>query len=277
MDFEDELVVGGLTLRGAARGGIRTCLLVPELDLMFDVGGPVKNQLRFGTVLVSHGHQDHLGELPYLVSQRQLAGLGPLVVHIPAEIEAPLHRIFEAWSEIEAFHLPVELVPHVPGDSVDLGRGVTATCFRTTHRVPALAWLVSRTSVRLLPEYQGRPGPELADLRARGVHIAAPCTTDLLCVTGDTQIELFRDEPRVRRCKVLVHEVTAWDERRTIDETRAWGHTHVDELIACADQFEGEALVLVHRSPRHTRGQALDVVRARFPEQMRHKVHVFGR
>jgi ribonuclease Z len=102
-------------------------------------------------------------------------------------------------------------------------------------------------------------------------------TADLLCVTGDTQIELFRDEPRVRGCRVLVHEITAWDERRTVAETRAWGHTHVDEIIACAAEFEGDALVLVHRSPRHTRGQAEDVVRDRFPASIRDKVHVFGR
>ena len=33
----DELKVGGLTLRGITRGGVETCLMVPELGVMFDV------------------------------------------------------------------------------------------------------------------------------------------------------------------------------------------------------------------------------------------------
>ncbi|HET6585807.1 MAG TPA: MBL fold metallo-hydrolase, partial [Nannocystaceae bacterium] len=263
--------------RGVTRGGIRTCLMVPQLDLMFDVGGPVRGQLKFGTILVSHGHQDHLGDLPYLLSQRQLAGLPPPTVHVPREIDDPLRRIIAAWGEIEGFTLGIELVPHDPGDVVALARGVTATCFRTTHRVPSLAWLVTRTSGRLRPEYVGKSGPELAELRKQGVHVTEPHEVDLLCVTGDTQIELFLAEPRVRACKVLVHEITAWDERRTVDETRAWGHTHVDELIAVAERFDGDALVLVHRSPRHTWTQAAEVVRTRFPAAVRDKVHVFGR
>ncbi len=244
---------------------------------MFDVGGPVRGQLKFGRILVSHGHQDHLGELPYLVSQRQLAGLAPPVVHVPREVEAPLRRIFQAWGEIEGFELVLELVPHDPGDVVDLGRGLSATCVRSVHRVPSLAWIVTRTGQRLKPEYAGLSGPEIAELRQRGVIVTAVQSVDLLCVTGDTQIELFRTEPRVRGCRVLVHEITAWDSRRTVDETRAWGHTHVDELIACAEDFQGDALVVVHRSPRHTRADAEDIVRSRFPASIRDKVHVFGR
>jgi ribonuclease Z len=236
MAGEDELEVAGLTLRGVTRGGIRTCIMVPQLDLMFDVGGPAHGQLKFGTILVSHGHQDHLGELPYLISQRQLAGLPPPTVHVPREIDEPLRRILAAWGEIEGFTLGIDLVPHDPGDTVEISRSVTATCFRTTHRVPSLAWLVTRTSGRLRAEYVGRSGTELGELRRQGFHLTEPHVADVLCVTGDTQIELFLAEPRVRACKVLVH-----------------------------------------RSPRHTRSQAEDVVARRFPAAVRDKVHVFGR
>jgi ribonuclease Z len=135
VEGEDELSVAGLTLRGVTRGGIRTCVMVPELDLMFDVGGPVRGQLKFGRILVSHGHQDHLGELPYLVSQRQLAGLQPPVVHVPREVEAPLRRIFQAWGEIEGFELVIDLIPHDPGDVVDLGHAHRAALEARVRRV----------------------------------------------------------------------------------------------------------------------------------------------
>jgi ribonuclease Z len=145
------------------------------------------------------------------------------------------------------------------------------------HRVPSLAWVIERSSWRLKHEHVGKEAGELGALRKQGVQITEPHVAPVLCVTGDTQIELFDREPLVRRSKVLVYEVTAWDDRRGVEEIRRWGHTHVDEMIERAEQFEGEALVLVHRSPRHTRGEAEQVVRERFPSSIRDRVHVFGR
>jgi ribonuclease Z len=272
----DELRVAGLTLVGVTRGGIQTCLMCPELRVMFDVGGTIAGQLRHDTILVTHGHQDHLGGLPYLVSQRHLARLGPPTVHMPAEIVAPVRRIFDAWAEIEDFTLEVHLVGHAPEDVVDLGHGLTARCLRAVHRVPTLSWIVERTTWRVRSELQGLPGEVLRDRRLAGETITEPHVVPLLCVTGDTQIELFRDDPRPRSCMVLVHEVTSWDDRRDVEETRKWGHTHLEEIVAHAEAFEGEALVLVHRSPRHTKAEAEAIVRARFPASVRDRVHVFG-
>ena len=274
---EDELRVCGLTLRGVTRGGIQTCMLVPELGLMFDVGGRIPGQLKASRILVSHGHQDHLGGLPYLVSQRHLCGLGPPDVHLPVETREPFARIMAAWSEIEGFPLEVHLHGQSPGDRLAVGRGCTAVALRTVHRVPSLAWAIERTTKRLKPEHVGKEREELLALRKSGADLTDEHVEPLLCVTGDTQIETFDNEPLMRRCKVLVHEVTAWDQRRDVEETRRWGHTHVDELIERAERFEGEALVLVHRSPRHARSAAEQVVRERFPSSVRDRVHVFGR
>ncbi|HWB78971.1 MAG TPA: MBL fold metallo-hydrolase [Nannocystaceae bacterium] len=274
---EDVLELPGLTLRGVTRGGIQTCVMVPELDVMFDVGGTTRGQLRFGTILVTHGHQDHLGGLPYLISQRHLAGLGSPDVHMPAEVLDPFTRIMDAWREIEGFDLHAKLFGHAPDDAFELGKNLRAACVRSVHRVPSLSWIVERTSERLMPVHAGKTGPEIAELKRAGVPITETHTVDVLCVTGDTQIETFDREPRLRRAKVLVHEVTAWDDRRSVEEIRFWGHTHVDEIIPRVEQFEGDALVLVHRSPRHTRAEAEAVVATRFPASMRSKVHVFGR
>lgn len=272
----DTLEVAGLKLHGVTRGGVETCLMVPAVGCMFDVGMCPPGALKFGTVLVSHGHADHLGGLPYLVSQRGLLRAPPVQVHMPEEVLAPMRQILAGWSAIEGFDYQAELHGHAPGDRIKVARDVTAVALRTTHRVPSIGWLLERTTHRLRAEFVGKEGRELGALRAAGVTITDSHVEPLLCVTGDTQIEFFDGHEQVRRCKVLVHEVTSWDDRRGVEVTRRWGHTHVDELVLRAEQFTGEALVLVHRSMRHMRREVEAIVRRRFPGEMRGRVHVFG-
>lgn len=272
----DELKLRGLTLRGVAQGGVQTSLQVPELKLMFDAGSSGRGGLKYDRVLLSHGHQDHAGALFYLLSQRGMLGKGAPIVHMPVEIEAPMKAILAAWSQIEGFDIQVEFCAHKPGDKFEVGAGLTATAMRTTHRVPSLAYAIERTSRRLKPEFSHLEGAEIGALKQKGVTITDSVVTPLLCVSGDTQIEFFLDHELARGCQVLVHEVTAWDERRSVEQIRKWGHTHVDEVIEHAEKFEGEALVLVHRSMRHSKSEAEQVVRERFPASVRDRVHVFG-
>ncbi|TPV96800.1 MAG: MBL fold metallo-hydrolase [Myxococcales bacterium FL481] len=272
----EELKLDGLTLRGVSRGGVETCLMVPELGLMFDVGMCPRGAIKFDRVLVSHGHADHLGGLFYLLSQRSLMRRGAPDVYVPREILEPLQTIAAQWSAIEDFELPVRFWPCDPEQAIALGDGLEALPLRSVHRVASLAYVISRTTQRLRSEFVGRPGPELAQLRRSGVRLTSPESTPILCVSGDTQIELFLGDARVRQSRVLVHEVTAWDGKRDRASTREWGHTHVDEMIACAERFEGDTLVLVHRSLRHSRADAERIVRERFPATIRDKVVVFG-
>lgn len=273
----DELRVGGLTLAGITRGGVETCVMVKELGLMFDVGMCPPGALKYPTILVSHGHADHLGGLPYLVSQHGLLSSPPPIVHMPIEVLAPMQQILALWSQIEDFPLRAELHGHAPGACVPISRSLNALALRTSHRVPSLAWVIERESQRLRPEFAGRDPREIAALRAAGEVITDPHSEPLLCVTGDTRIEFFDQHELARRCRVLVHEVTSWDDRRDVEVTRRWGHTHLDEVVARAEQFTGEALVLVHRSMRHSRADVEALVQRRFPAALRDRIHVFGR
>lgn len=274
---EDELELPhGVHLHGIAEGGVETNLRVPELKLMFDFGMCPSTALPFRRVLVSHGHADHLGGVHYFISQRGMMNLPPAIIHLPEEIVEPVEQLLQTWSRIEGFDYKYELCPARPGERYEVGRNLTAIPIRTRHRVPSLAWVIERTTRRLDDAYRGLPGEEIAALRQRGEVVTHEVVTPLLCVSGDTTIDTFLASEQMRRCKILVHECTSWDQQRDVESTRAYGHTHVDELIEHVEKFEGEALVLVHRSLRHSRRFAEQVVRERFPASVRDKVFVFG-
>ncbi len=274
---EVELCVGGLTLQGVAQGGVETCISARELGVVFDIGRCPHSALKFGTLLASHGHGDHLAGVHYYASQRSLMRLAVPRVCVPIEIVEPLERIFAAWREIEDYDLQVELHGVAPGDELALdSRGILAVAERSVHRVPSLAWTIEREAHSLLPEFQGLAGEEIGRLRKQGVTVTQAKRTPWLCVTGDTQIDYFLSSPRCRSARVLVHEVTSWDQQRDVETTRKWGHTHVKEMIEASERFEGEALVLVHRSLRHSKAQAEHLVAEQFPASVRDRVHVFG-
>ncbi|PRQ04501.1 ribonuclease Z [Enhygromyxa salina] len=273
---QDELEVCGLHLTGVSEGGVETNIRVPELKLMFDFGMIPKEALTFNRVMVSHGHGDHLGGIQYYISQRGMMNLPKPTIHLPEEIVGPVERLLAAWSEIEGFEYHYELRGATPGERYSVGRNLTATAIRTQHRVPSVAWAIERTTRRLDDQYRGLSGETIAKLREQGEKVTHEVVTPLLCVTGDTTIDTFLTSDLMRRCKVLVHECTSWDQQRDVASTRGYGHTHVDEMIEHAEKFEGDALVLVHRSLRHKRSFAEQVVRERFPAEVRDKVFVFG-
>lgn len=274
---QEELKVGGITLQGITRGGVETCLFVPEYGIMFDIGMcPWGADQRSNLILVSHGHADHLAGVHYLCTQRNLRKMGAPEVHMPEEIVDDLTGVIAGWSRIEGYPIPTDFHGHAPGSSFSLGHDLQATCLRTTHRIPSLGWFIERRSQRLKPEYQGKGGPELAALRKQGATLTQEHIQPLLCVTGDTQIEFFDTHEQARNAKVLVHEITSWDERRGVETTRKYGHTHLDEILERAEKFTGEALVLVHRSNRHSRDEAEEILKRRCPAVLEGRVFLFG-
>lgn len=273
---EDDMEVGGLHIQGIAEGGVETNLRVPELKLMFDIGMCPPKALNFRRVMISHGHTDHFGGIHYYLSQRGMRKLPRAHIHLPEELVEPLEELLAVWSKIEGFSYDYVLHPSKPGESYALNQTLTGHAIRTQHRVPSLAWVIERKTRRLRDEYKELEGREIAELRKQGVQVTDPVIVPVLGVTGDTTIDTFISSERLRTCKVLVHECTSWDDRRGIEVTRGWGHTHVDELIEQLEHFEGDTVVLVHRSLRHSRGFAKRVVHERFPPQLREKIRVFG-
>ena len=63
-------------VQGISVAGEQTVVQIPELDLNFDMGHATRASLTAKTVALSHAHMDHLGALPYWLSQRYFQKLG---------------------------------------------------------------------------------------------------------------------------------------------------------------------------------------------------------
>lgn len=275
----ETLNLTGVTLEGFAQGGIRTSIGCPEVGAIFDAGTPIPTCLRYGHIFITHGHPDHIGAITNIVARRSLQDLPAAHVYVPAPIKNDLEIIFEAWWRINGGRgpkFPVKIHSHKPGDVIPLKKGIKVTGVKTYHRVQSVGWAVERTTQRLKPEFQGLPGPKLGELKKSGTEITLPHTEVLLTIPGDTTIDFLIKESMARKARVLVHEVTYWDDKESnSDMCRRYGHTHFRDMIEHCDKFEGEYLVLCHRSMKYSRNFIEKQINKHFPKEMIPKIRIF--
>src|SRR5690606_28569291 len=112
---------GPYTVRGVSVGGVYTSLAVTELGLLFDAGIAARSLSTIDTILISHGHADHVGALPALLGIRGLSGKAkPPRVVMPVEIVDELKAALAALSKLQRWPLEIEAIGMAPGDEVQL-------------------------------------------------------------------------------------------------------------------------------------------------------------
>ncbi len=272
-----EVKAGPYTIRGISVGGVYTSLHVPELDLMLDVGVPLRSAAAAKTLLLSHGHADHVGALGTLLGIRSLHGLTtPLRVVMPAEVVPAVQATLASLSELQRWPLAIEAVGVEPGDVVPLRKDFWVRAFRTFHPVPSLGYQVLRRARRLRPEFAGLPGDEIAARRRAGEEMLEEIEQLELAYATDTLIQVVDHEPSVLDSRVLILECTFLDERKSLEAARAGCHVHLDELLERADRFNNQHLVLMHFSQIYRPDEVAPILDTRIPPGLRERVLAFA-
>ena len=267
---------GDLKLIGVSMAGICTSLVFPGADVCFDVGQGLPFQFSTSTFLISHGHMDHASGLPYVIGQKAMRGLKNTRVFLPHALEPALREILHLWARIEDHEYPYAMTGVGPGDEIPLKGNYVARVFPTFHRVPSQGYLIVEKKKRLLPAYRGQSPKDIGLARHRGEVVEERFDDPALAFTGDTGIEFLVD-PAVRRARVLVMEVTYFDQRKSVAEARRWGHIHLDELIPKLDEISSEKIVLIHTSARYSRRDLERILAERVPAEHRGRVELFPR
>jgi ribonuclease Z len=258
--------LGGYTFIGYSLAGEESVVGVPELDVCFDIGRAPSEILNINNVLLTHGHMDHAAGIAYYFSQRNFLDNqgGNLVV--PKDLVQPVHRLMDAWREIEGHRTPYSVIGLGPDEEYTIRRGLVARTFQTIHGGPCLGYSVVEIRHKLKPEFLDFPGPKLAELRRSGTDLTYELEVPLVCYCGDTSYGKFFELDWVRKAKVLILECTFVEEIHR-ERATAGNHLHLDDFLRLQDQLENENILLVHLSRRTSLGAARQELRSCLSEE----------
>jgi ribonuclease Z len=271
-----QVTAGRYTVRGVSVGGVYTALNVPELDVAFDVGLAPRSFAGVRTLLLSHGHVDHVGALSTLLGIRALAGrTTPLRVVMPIEIVDGVKATLAAMTGLQHWPLAIEAIGMAHGDEHALKPDLAVRAVKTFHPVPSLGYVLMRRVKKLRPEYHGLPGPEIAARRAAGDDLFELAEHAELAYATDTLIQVLDHSPELLAANVLILECTFLDERKTLAAARAGCHIHLDEIIERAERFENQHVVLMHFSQIYRPDEIAGILDRRLPPGLRARVTAF--
>lgn len=278
MGMLTEVHAGPYTVRGISVGGVYTSLQVPELGVVLDAGIPIRSFATTDHLFLSHGHADHSSGLGSLLAIRGLVGKhSPAQVFLPAEIEAAVQEALASLQRLHRSAVAIETIPMLPGDTLKVSRDLWVRAFRTHHAGPSLGYQFLRRVTKLRPEHQGLPGEEIARLRREGVPgIFEEIERLEVAYATDTLSKVLETAPSILESRVLILESTYLDQKWTVEQTHERLHVHLDEVIARAELFQNEALVLMHFSQAYGPDQVHALIRERVPPALRDRIRVFA-
>ncbi len=270
------LTVAGLKLQGYSIAGTTTSVAFPDADVCFDVAQGLPFQIPIPNILITHGHMDHASGLPYLIAMKSMQSQAVPQVYMPESLVKPMSDIMKVWAHIDQHEYRFQFRGVENGRDYPLKPPYFFRPFPTYHRVASHGYTIYEKKKHLKPEFRTLAPAELGRLRKEGVTLDEFVNEPLLSFTGDSKIEFF-DTPDVRRSKVLLMEVTYWDQKKSVENAREWGHIHFDEVLPRLEQFQGEKIVFIHASARYTTAYIKEIIEARVPEHIKSKLVLFPR
>ena len=225
-------------------------ILLPQLHLALDAGRAHRALPAMTTVVVSHGHVDHLGGVAYWASQRQLQSMGPAQLLAPRAIAPGIEELLATHARLEGGQpYEVEVIAVDDAERYAQRRDFDLAFFSTDHWVPTLGSRLVWRRNRLLPEFADLPGEEIARRRNTGEIVIEEIEANLLAYCADCGPGILENQPQALAAEVLLIECSFF---RPGDRERAarYGHMHLEDLLAAIERLSCHHLVLLHASRR---------------------------
>ncbi len=240
-------------IQGLSVAGEESCVHLPEFDIAFDIGLCPRAALPSNYVALTHGHMDHAAALSYYFSQRNFQGMGAGHVLCPKPLAMPIHRLMEAWVDIENQRTPYHVTGMDPDDEVQIKNNHVLRAYETVHTVPSLGYTLIEKRSKLKDEYVGLEQEKLVELKKAGTDITQRLEVPLVSYTGDTAWGKHFDRDDVLKAKVLITECTFLEpghrKRANIGK-----HLHLEHILDLLERSTAQAIVLTHLSRRTPMG-----------------------
>ncbi len=259
---------GDLRVLGTSLAGEESFAIVPELNVAFDFGRAPRELIGIDHVFLTHGHMDHAAGVAYYFSQRMFVDLPPGNLYAPDGLIDPVRRLLKTWAEIDGQEPPAHLHVARPGEDIALRRDLIVRPFQVEHPsrrrggriIEALGYAAIEVRRKLKDEFCDCNGPQLVELKNKGVEITRRVEIPLVAYCGDTAVGEFLDLDCVRNAKILLLECT-FIEADHVDRARAGCHMHIRDLRQVLPRLANERIVLTHLSRRTLLHDARDALR----------------
>ncbi len=244
MEYEDDIIIvdAGLMFPGEEMLGID--LVIPDISYL------VKKRDKVRGIVITHGHEDHIGALPYLLPQLNVPVYATKLTHGLIRVKLKERR---ALSE-------AKLIVVSPGEQITLGK-FKVDFFPVCHSIPDAVGLVIYTPVGVVVHsgdfkldytpVSGKPTDlsRLAQLGAQGV---------LLLLADSTYAELPGYTPSERVVGEALDHIMADAPGRVIITTFSSLVSRVQQIIDAAAKH-GRRVFTVGRSMNDTVRMALEL------------------
>lgn len=261
------------SLKGVSTAGIGTCITIPEWKICFDMAQGLPFAFPMNHFLISHFHQDHASGIPYVISQKAMAGHKPPRFYMPQGTAEPMREIMRIWSRLEDHSYDFEFHELKPEAPVQIQPSLYVEAFRTLHRVTSQGYTVQQKQKKLKAAFVGLDRDALLRAKSQGQAINEDVFVPKISFTGDTQIEFLDLSPQVVHSETLIMEVTYMDEKRGVESARKWGHIHFNEILSRIPRIQSKNIVLIHLSARHHPKEFRALIDRKLPED-KDRIHI---
>lgn len=250
-----EKTVGPLRLAGFSMAGEETVVVLPEMNVAFDVGRAPRELISIDYVCLTHGHMDHSAGLAYYFSQRNFQGLPPGTVITHHRLVPAIEDLMHVYARIEGHLSPARVVGVDEDEDVAVRRDLVVRPFRVKHAGSALGFSVVEVRKKLRPELADLSGQQIAELKKKGENVEYRLEVPRVAFCGDSAVGDYLDHRHVRDAEVLIVECTFF-EGDHIDRANMGQHTHVADLPALMERVNSPHVVISHITRRTGIGEA---------------------
>ena len=265
----------GLTVEGYSRAAVQTYWRIPELKLGFDLGAQPWDFMGTPNWFVSHTHLDHIAALPVYVARRRLMKMDPPTIYLPEPAVENVRRLLQIVSRLDGGRLPCQLIGVHSGQEIELSREVIVTPVRSSHRIPALGYVVWERRRKLKAEFTELTGEQIRDLRLSGVDVTEERRIPKVAFMGDSTSQVLDENPVMYDAEILIMEMTFVAPGHRPQLIRKLGHIHLDDVVARRDRFNNQLVIASHFSTRYHPKQIQHYVSRALPDMLDGRLHLW--